>query len=500
MAINRVDVTVLNLFELAQQTVNDLSDGCLAWVQQEGCFCCLVKNNTGIVADGINIISPLLVGPGSGWANAFWFRLNIGSSQYASQATWYVDVLNGNDANDGLTLITALASHEEIRRRIGSATINRTVTINIANDMGATQPINVFFNIGPSGRLNYFGVGQTVLFTGAFTAVTAINRGTNSAMIVADSSIPTSWTASNMINTVNSTARRIRITSGARAGALSWGALDLGTKQANTCNFALPSGFPPTQILPQVGDPYVVEQLTRVQEVNLRSNAGCATAQPPWITFNDLDFRATVAGTSFRPVADVLTGSIQPCVSFAGCAIGFFGLASSNLMACVQCRVGGNIYHHTTGTLGISGGLILSQMFIHPGAFVQLGFDALVQSVNIVVDGVLTYDSFCVQNAPAGNSGVLIRNGGNAFANDALYAQAGSQQIYGAANARYGIECFANGSLVYSTSGTKPSITGALNDTFIGGAAKAYAAVPFRSGYDGITVGTGNGAQIVAGP
>src|SRR6185369_1594482 len=268
MAINRVDITVVNIANLTQQICSELQDGCLAWCVQEGAMFVLVKNAGNTLPDGSTIVAPISGAPSAGNAGARWLRLNaFDGEEFAQQGIWWVDPVNGNDSNDGLTLATALQTYQQIRFRVGSNQINQLTTINLANDFPTTSPVIIDHTLGPNGFLYYPEVKTlTTLYantTVGFTATTAINRATNSPTTVTDPLVPTSWTAAGLINTQSSTPRRIRLTSGTNSGAIAWAYEDAGASTAVTSPFlkalsTIPSGSP-TVITPAIGDQFIVE-------------------------------------------------------------------------------------------------------------------------------------------------------------------------------------------------------------------------------------------------
>lgn len=203
----------------------------------------IYNSSSALTTDGITVIAAN--GPGR------WERSNLGSVDWRSQATWYVDAVAGNDERNGLTSGTALKTFAELTRRWGpNPVILQLTDIFILNDLPFTDPIS-FSNIYAPNMINVHGT-TTPVITGTLTSYTPQNDGVNLAQIG-----DTSLTVSGFGPYIGD---RIRFTSGAANNLVSWLQRDDGSKKAS---MLFPSyGFTSADAAP--GDSYVIESLTLV--------------------------------------------------------------------------------------------------------------------------------------------------------------------------------------------------------------------------------------------
>lgn len=222
----------------------------------------IYNSSSALTTDGITIITAN--GPGR------WERSNLGSVEWRSQITWYVDPVAGNDERNGLTSGTALKTFAELTRRWGpNPVILQLTDIFILNDLPFTDPIS-FSNIYAPNMINVHGT-TTPVKTGTLTSYTPQNDGLNLAQIG-----DTSLTVSGFGPYIGD---RIKFTSGAAIGLVSWLQRNDGSKKAS---MLLPSyGFTSVDAAP--GDSYVIESLTLVPVGTI------TTTYPDTSTINFLD-------------------------------------------------------------------------------------------------------------------------------------------------------------------------------------------------------------------
>ncbi len=139
--------------------------------------------------DGISIIQPT-TGAGR------WIRNCYTNNVWVLQTTWYIDPINGDDENDGLTSGTAIKTHREYERRTGTESPSPTADTNIyILNPFPYDPLIHFQRRVPTGlvvtRIMYHG-SQTVSHTGTFSSVTARSASTNVQCTVADGTF--NWT------------------------------------------------------------------------------------------------------------------------------------------------------------------------------------------------------------------------------------------------------------------------------------------------------------------
>ena len=375
-----------------------------------------------------------------------------------NQANWYIDSVNGNDANDGLTSGTALKSHAEFSRRIGIFSTVTTYDINVylLNDLPASDPINVISRT--SGyHLNYYGT-TTIERTGTVTGFTGKNTATNSLAQITDHALaPGAWTAD--------IGKRIRITTGDSAGAA---AIVLGdgsdgySSLFSDIAITLDNYFYVYTSEPSVGDTYVIERQTFAPLGYL--NFQGTTTNNAYVHFYNLNFddSAINVGGAFIPIA---IGSV-----FFECQFPSVGFASPfNLM--YNCYSAGTIATQAFGVTAFFGGLYTGIFAVEAGSSIS------------------SYNDMVLYNK-AGASGIVACETGSLWLNSAMgifnypgglrlmsggCVTAGPNQgesvpgsIWGMGNDGYGITVDVGGTLAYTT-GAQLTITGSSGDFLLGG-------------------------------
>lgn len=460
----------------------------------------LTTYQTTALADGARVFV-------AGSINAsFFFRLNsslsvdlvnvvdgIGPGQFirdytywATQTAWYIDAVNGSDFNTGLTPATALQTDAERQRRVqplGSIwNIGADTSVVYLNTLPLGDP--AIFNIGikTAGNLRIKGTPTTIYTSpvGGFTAVTALNRAAN---------IP--WDVTEVGLGAGRPGQRVRISAGARAGARAWFAKDLGGGRyrispfgsLNTAGSPIPQTL--TLVTPQIGDQFVVETLTLITRIQVNvAYVEYNNAIGQQLTFEDI---ATTGGMPVIGTLPANTGIFTPMAY--GCSFGanpFYGVQNN-------CLSSGAVYIAPAALSMNLGGLVLGgRPDYQGGGVVWIDMDTLLQATGIRMRLGAAVRMGTVGSFDSAAEGFLIEDVGAARTESVLFS--GTDLLYGAGNTTYGITVKSGGKLRYTT---KPVVTGGTNDTIVGGIAKAYANIPFLNGYDGATVGTGNGAMIV---
>ncbi len=185
-----------------------------------------------------------------------WERIYGGDPSWAKQAAWFIDAVAGDDNNVGSALFP-IRSHAELEKRLGVQTLSQSTDITIVGGLAASDPINIPWFMGTGFDLRYLqGAADTVNATGTITAVTAINRATNTPQSIEASALGSTWTALGLVG------KKIVLTSGASSGAVGWVAKDLGggNNGARLAPFGTLSAIPsnPTVITPTVGNTFEV--------------------------------------------------------------------------------------------------------------------------------------------------------------------------------------------------------------------------------------------------
>lgn len=167
---------------------------------------------------------------------ALWVRLCIENKTHQGRNSWHIDpsgLLAGDDENTGITGGAPLQSVAEWRRRIHGAKYagRGLIIVNILSSSAVLDDANFY---GYDTGINYdadavviVGAPQLV-FSGTLTGYVGTGGGANVRWTVADSAIPTSWTASNGVSNLTG-SRWIRKSDSTRRAVLL---ADLGTKTA----------------------------------------------------------------------------------------------------------------------------------------------------------------------------------------------------------------------------------------------------------------------------
>jgi hypothetical protein len=398
---------------------------------------------------------------------------NVTSSDILSQAAWYIST-TGNDNNSGQTAATAIRTHAELMSRIAGQEINVTVTIHVLNNALATEDCHVVWNIGPEGNVRYLGYATSVLATGSITAKTDLDEATNVPFDITDAALSDSWTALGLVN------GRLRITSGARAGAVAWVMKDLGAKKARVSQWKQ-TAWPITNnyptVFPQIGDPYVVETLSAIRSLRVNTQSDSGWDAVYFVNNGRLTFDSfTINSTGFDVIVITGDGSRGYDNNFMNCDLRFLDTAAGAHF--YNCRLNNWTSQSSNTTAWIDGGL-LTGFFLNRGAGTLQLISVSAQSTSFasIEEGIaLTLASESsgshggIGAFDSGEDGIIISGG---------YADVGSF-IYGSGNTGYGIRARDGGRIHYSAAAlAKMTIAGSVNDTIVGGTVKAYGALPF---------------------
>ncbi len=439
-------LTAANITAMSALDDSDLDNGSSAYILSVGDYFILDKTST-LTADAITV-AVTLSGTGR------WIRQNASSIKWVNQATWYINASSGNDENSGVSSGAALQTHDEFMRRISRHTITQTIDVFIVGNYTDDVNINVTFDNDTLVFLNYWGV-ITPIFTSTFTGVTNYNAASQQEDIVTDTAIPTSWTASSLVN------KLIRVTSGTGAGAYAAVAKDLGTKQARISRWYDVLNF--TEMTVGIGDTYEVYTVNKFGGTVVLDVKGVGQ-----VYFSDLDLATTdvthgvnaIRGTSFM-IGCHLNGldiestaeqvGLIACRIKNGCRTNGSNiimdacLAVRDTTAAIQSRENGRIFINTAtmcqGTGGVS---------VDPRGFIS------------VDEPLAIFD--CTTAMTVGNSGVLELN----------------DYLWGKGVSTTGIDVKANGAVSYDPAKVPAWVSSApTNYVLSGGVSVASTEIPF---------------------
>lgn len=387
---------------------------------------------------------------------------DLPGAEASVQSAWEVDPATGNDDNIG-TPAAPLATVGELNRRLSNVRIAQTTTIAlIGNQLDALNLANL--GIANGATVTISGEATDVA-TGAISVVTPLGgAGTIAPWQLVTTGLD--WTAT--------TERRIQITSGASLGAVAW---VLSVIDANTVIIGALGTLTTNTIVPTNVMTFAVQTLNTIPMSQFYVAQGAqlpATLQS--LVIRDLSF-----------VAANGSGNLQtsgPRIAMFGCQLtmpgnaGFLNLAESLVFR--QCRfLGSALSQWHANVVALT--TFIGCTFNNGTAVVRGGVRSLCTMISSAFDGaLLAIQSGCnmsgstwLQNVNSGTSSgaILVSAGGVAFA-FATNSFVEGQNITGA-----GI-CVESGAQFQYNPATKPTITGSISDTRIGGVIQSYAAVP----------------------
>jgi hypothetical protein len=398
-----------------------------------------------------------------------------------SQATWFVDPINGNDANNGATQATALKT--DARRQVlwgGSSTalLTQPTTVTYLSSPPATDIVNYNVAYGTGASLTILGTKTVTNPAITLTAVTTLNRATQ-----------TPWDVTGVGLGAADVGRLMRITAGARTGNYCGVAKDLtGGKvrisPMGTTDFALiaSTGVAYTQVTPIAGD--IVEVFT-----------------VPTLTIGSCIFRALSNTVPTQTTNCVVFDTIQ---LDGGASWGASSILGSIILQGAQCMTrqsimgrckvsgvggfwgGGGIFNNNfqvQGGFSNNGGpfcQILSFLMttgaftVQAGAACTLGGDCLFQNAGLVVGGNLSGEFISVFDRSVSNTAVQVFMGG-AYRSVGILS---TDLLWGDANTGVGCRIRSGGSMTYVTKPTINTPQGAGRQSLVGGVNLDWAAIP----------------------
>jgi hypothetical protein len=399
--------------------------------------------------DQIMIVRPENVAPG---AAGRWVRRDHADPSWKRKASWYIDPVNGHDEYDGSIAGQPLRTGLELDRRLGhfSGTMSGRVDIYVQGDCELR-----LFLVREPGALIYLHGARTPVTAGTIATYTAPVRTYGAA---AKAQITSADIAAFQAKT------RVRITAGARAGAVAWIDEDLGGGAATCSTWVIPAADPmqvtPTRATPEAADPielYTVPTITNgpivVQEQYTPggTNGG--------ILIEDLNLgKATATASRFS----VLQLTNEDLWQFRWCDFTKVDLMGDRYVA-IGCGVSGGPFYGWDGSMDFVGGIIWGELQVNRGFQVFPDLDCLVTGA-----GAITFNSY------VGERGCLVSFGTCGIfkaAGNGLNMKSGTKvrcktnwdsthQLYGAVTAAgaFGVDIPSDACLTYDTN--VPAISG----------------------------------------
>lgn len=410
----------------------------------------------------------------------------FGTGPFLEQAEWYINADTGSDSNDGKTSGTALASWAELARRWGPDPIlPQTTDIFIETDLAEDIFVQGTVYLEGQSFLRIFGSVAETLYSGSITAKTDLDAASNQPSEITDAAVG-DWDTAGPGGT-SLIGHRIRLTSGASAGAVAWLAKRLAATTARTSPFGtqntaiVPPQFFSFLVDPGVGDSYSVERLTTVQGVRL-----------PVSRIEDNALQTTPSAALLEDV-DVLPDNRSSFIS-----------GGDKTVMAVRCRIGA--FNIVGGTPLFSlCSMSASRMDQLPlcRVLTTLWTDSNAINVNVGARSHVQFERNTLFQAVRvqATAGSHIGTGTEGFAvfdapGDALSvfetAQVSAQGlIWGDGNTGAGIDVEGTGQVAYA-SASKPILTGSVGDTVVGDdGVQPYASIPLFNVSDGSAIVVG---------
>lgn len=437
-----------NIEELEAIDTTILKNGALVFVTEVKSLYSLLKEDT-TPATGFDVVEP-------SDSLGRWIRQtgSAGSGQLITDPDWYVDPVNGNDANNGITPLTPLKTYEYgLSPRFNGARFAQTTTV---HQIGSVPESDVYWALtsqagNAPGELRFIGEGAEELLTGVITAATPAASGTRAQFTVAGADF------TGMEN------KRVRITAGGSVGAVGWiqRVVSVTTVFVNQ-PYNIDTSDPTAQF--QVGDTIVVEQLPLFAGFTGRNGQRWDSPDPSSVIFESLRFETTVG-----QYLDTSGPS-----SFIGCAVVPFWLNCTAATYFNGCYVSA-VDSECTMT-GVQYCVNCSLKL--PGLFCQfLSVDRCshIGSMTLYSGKLVTANYFQMWDWTTAQLAALTVNPGT-FVNASGIISGTSTQ----ANT-YGIRVRSGGAMAYAST-AKPTVAGAAGfNVDVGGTQVAYAGVPVVS-------------------
>jgi len=255
-------------FSLVAMKVDRLPDGAIVYVQSVKAYFQLDKASTE-TADGISVVAA--------FGGGRWYRKPsdfAGISPWLQQTTWYVDAVDGDDENTGLTSGVPIKTFAELRRRFGDdPLIDQTYHVFMLSDVPEVYEMSARFS-GDLGAIWLHGGGKTPLATDTISAWTSFAPGDEPAI-----------TGTAIADFSPYKGARCRLTSGASVGftfflgdAANSGAVGNEIWRHGILAHYTSAGFSPvtpSAFQTSADDPgaadFVIETLLQMRGFNLRS-------------------------------------------------------------------------------------------------------------------------------------------------------------------------------------------------------------------------------------
>lgn len=410
-----------------------------------------------------------LTGGGSGGGGG-------GSSGAATQATWFIDPVAGNDAASGLTPSTAIKTWTEWKRRIGDQEINVSTAVSFLSDLLAGDAPTGTVHVGPLGSIRFHGT-PTVVYasTGAGVTVVAVNHAANTGWLLTDTNLPqANWSA--WLADGASSPFRIKLGLGSsHPGAIVWPQKEIAGKQARFLTPMIPNPalgcFGQSTTTMATLDPFNLEQLTQLgsPSLNWQISAVPLVSGIEHVTFSDCAFGVTEGAMMTNDIG------FGTQLGFYACDLGLMAIGGGGADF-LDCRWG-QLFTDSNGYYYLFGGGCCGPCSIQNTIGVNIDFEWGMQGHLLNLYGSAGFiGAFQSYDWPGGGA---LQVQGARIVLQTIFAP---RFVFGlsAVALTEGIRVQNGGTVAYDNV-TGLSITGTTGNTTLGTPAttKAYGALPF---------------------
>ncbi len=330
-------------------------------------------------------------GPHGAFLSSIGINVGTSSSTALTQATWFIDPINGVNTNTGLTSSTALKTFAELSRRWGNGntlappgtngTVPVFVTVNIMSSLPSTDPLTYNVALGPQVQLQFVGATPTQ------TSLTVSAVRTK----VRSSNTPWALTVSTPATSVAT-----RILDVTQSGYF-WGVKD---ETAGVLRISEP--FKPPVLVASGTYPQLLSGALRFTPLNTDT---FATQTLVSVTCGSMIVSATRGPTSNSGIRgsvvfiDLQLDNSDPVfinsngvnITFYGCLmtrdLSFGPSLALNLINCCHARSGGsaNSFHQTVGAFPLwEGGAFINVSPAIVSSTLRVDFDTIFQTCALV--------------------------------------------------------------------------------------------------------------------
>lgn len=288
------------LCELANRGVDNIGEGCLAYVVATGQYFRMSMDTAPLTPNGSTVLTTV-GGPAmapcvqnySSTGIGRWILTNIGDvvNPFASVAAWYIDPVAGIDTDTGTSALHPLKTFHALAARWEGITQPTTATVRVhiigvgtslaaGDQIIINRPVNPLFPIIVEASF-----ARVTVTTGTITTLTALNRATNTSVQIDGTLAAGAWAAY--------VGKIIRITSG--VAPFAWAVITeaLGGTNVRTTPFitqASDSNPSFVQVSPANGSTYEIVEPIKITD-NVTSNLPRVNVGPEGVVyFYDVNF------------------------------------------------------------------------------------------------------------------------------------------------------------------------------------------------------------------